>query len=375
MEKVLGSQGDDRQPVVLVTDATSQLGRAVVGQLLLAGKRVRAVVPDMNAGKVQLKDLKVAGGGALELVAKPDSDAAAPRQMLTPKVLRRVQSVINCGGSQELKNLIPAVTETVGSLGGQPVFSAGSPSLGLQWAPLDDVVMGGCSLGKFETVAGSGEEGGTAAVFSGNVSTDNSGGFSSVRTLNMDPPLNLSAYSGVSLRLRGDGQRYKFILRTDQNWDTVTYCQSFDTEEGEWQDVQLPFDKFIPVFRARSLPDGDPLDSSNIVSLQLMLSKFEYDGALNPSFSAGSFSLPLSSISAYMAQPVSPRFIHLATRGSEQANADEEDIRDSGMPYLAITSALAQNASKMDGKECERLAEVAVKMLTQTDKLNAVMKV
>jgi hypothetical protein len=29
----------------------------------------------------------------------------------------------------------------------------------------------------------------------------------------------------------------------------------------------------------------------------------------------------------------------------------------------------------MDEKECERLAEVAVKMLTQTDKLNAVMKV
>jgi hypothetical protein len=76
--------------------------------------------------------------------------------------------------------------------------------------------------------------------------------------------------AGVTLRLRGDGQRYKFILRTDQNWDTVTYCQSFDTEAGEWQDVQLPFDKFIPVFRARSLSDGDPLNSSNIVSLQVI---------------------------------------------------------------------------------------------------------
>jgi hypothetical protein len=29
----------------------------------------------------------------------------------------------------------------------------------------------------------------------------------------------------------------------------------------------------------------------------------------------------------------------------------------------------------MDGKESERLAEVAVKMLTQTDELNKVMKV
>lgn len=48
-----------------------------------------------------------------------------------------------------------------------------------------------------------GEGGGaTAMVFSGNVSTDNSGGFASVRSLNYDPPLDLSAYEGVSLRLK-----------------------------------------------------------------------------------------------------------------------------------------------------------------------------
>jgi hypothetical protein len=42
----------------------------------------------------------------------------------------------------------------------------------------------------------------------GVVSTDNSGGFASVRCRNWEPPLDLGAYEGVRLRLRGDGQRW-----------------------------------------------------------------------------------------------------------------------------------------------------------------------
>lgn len=42
--------------------------------------------------------------------------------------------------------------------------------------------------------------------------------------------------------------------------------------------------------------------------LQLMLSKFEYDGALNPSWREGRFELPLERISGYLAEPlVGPR--------------------------------------------------------------------
>ena len=35
----------------------------------------------------------------------------------------------------------------------------------------------------------------------------------------------------------GDGQRYKAILRTDPGWDSLSYCLSFDTIQGEWQTV------------------------------------------------------------------------------------------------------------------------------------------
>ncbi len=41
------------------------------------------------------------------------------------------------------------------------------------------------------------------------VSEGGGGGFASVRTRNFDPPLQLGAYDGLELRLRGDGQRYK----------------------------------------------------------------------------------------------------------------------------------------------------------------------
>lgn len=39
-----------------------------------------------------------------------------------------------------------------------------------------------------------------------------------------------------------------------------------------------------------------------------MFSKFEYDGKLNPTFKEGPFELPLSSIRAYIQEPVTPRF-------------------------------------------------------------------
>ena len=53
----------------------------------------------------------------------------------------------------------------------------------LAWAPLDDVVMGGVSESGLEVVAGAGEGGAPAGIFSGIVSSSNSGGFASVRLL------------------------------------------------------------------------------------------------------------------------------------------------------------------------------------------------
>jgi hypothetical protein len=120
-----------------------------------------------------------------------------------------------------------------------------------------------------------------------------------VRTRNLTPPLDLGAYDGLVLRVLGNGLRFKFVIKTDDGWDNTGYTASFDTKAGEWQSIPVPFASLVPVFRARTQPDAAPFNPRSVTSLQLMLSKFEYDGALNPAFKEGAFELPVASIQAY----------------------------------------------------------------------------
>jgi len=159
------------------------------------------------------------------------------------------------------------------------------------WGSIDDVVMGGVSQSNI-TISESG------AIFSGAVSTANSGGFASIRTRSFEPPLNLSKYRGIELRVKGDGQRYKLILRGESKWDGVGFSASFDTELERWTTVRIPFDQLVAGFRSKSIPNIS-LDSSQVYAFQLMLSKYEYDGGLNSRFTAGNFHLQIASISAY----------------------------------------------------------------------------
>lgn len=160
------------------------------------------------------------------------------------------------------------------------------------WGPLDDVVMGGVSQSQAQATP-------EGLLFTGIVSTQNSGGFASIRTKNFAAPLNLKGYEGVSLTVKGDGQRYKFFVRDSTSWDSIAYAISFDTTDGEWITVKLPFQEMQPVQRAKTLSSAPDLNLAGIASLQLMLSKFEYNGALNPSFKAGEFRLLVSSIGLF----------------------------------------------------------------------------
>jgi hypothetical protein len=171
-------------------------------------------------------------------------------------------------------------------------FTQPEPSLNQIWGALDDVVMGGVSASRVELTF-------EGALFAGTVSTANSGGFASIRTRNFDPPLQLLDCQGLELHLKGDGQRYKFLLRDEDTWDSVAYSYSFDTVADQWITVRIPFADLIPVFRAKTVRDGRSLNPQRIRSLQLMLSKFEYDGALNPHFTPGQFRLLTKTIRAF----------------------------------------------------------------------------
>lgn len=160
------------------------------------------------------------------------------------------------------------------------------------WGAVDDVVMGGVSQSNFYLTD-------NQAVFTGYVSTDNNGGFASVRTRNFAPPLDLSQFEGIELHIQGDGKRYKFITRCEGQWDGISYCHSFDTIYNFSQTIRIPFQELIPVFRAKTVQEASKFVSSQVYSFQLMLSKFEYDGELNSRFEAGKFQLAVKSIKAY----------------------------------------------------------------------------
>jgi hypothetical protein len=169
------------------------------------------------------------------------------------------------------------------------------PAIAALWGSLDDGVMGGVSASQVQWQAG--------LRFDGQVSTANNGGFASIRTRNIEPPLNLGQWQGTVLYVQGDGQRYKWILRDNPGWDSLAYCRSFDTDAAGLSTVRTPFLEMVATRRARTVPDASPLKPTQIYSLQLMLSKFEYDGDLNPAFQAGAFGLTVQQLGVYRQGP------------------------------------------------------------------------
>ncbi|GAB4824163.1 hypothetical protein N2152v2_011209 [Parachlorella kessleri] len=347
------SEHSAEQGVVMVAGATGGVGKRVVALLLERGRRVRALVRDVEKARGMLSGLSVGSGGSLELVAADITQ----RRTLLPEMFRGVTQLISCtavkvapkegdtadrskyyqgikfydpeiiGDTPEaveyrgIQNLLDAVKEHLGEWEGKLVFSPDGRGPVAGWGALDDVVMGGVSSSGFFIRPGVGEDGSPAGVFTGTVTTANNGGFASVRTRNLEPPLDLSAYEGLELRVKGDGLRYKLVLRSESAWDGIGYTASFDTTAGGlWQSVRLPFSSFVPVFRARSVLSAAPLDASRIYSIQLMLSKFEYDSALNPSFREGLFELPLQRVSAYMREPLVPRVVLVSSAGVTRPN-------------------------------------------------------
>ncbi|MEO0731427.1 MAG: CIA30 family protein [Bacteroidota bacterium] len=131
------------------------------------------------------------------------------------------------------------------------------------WRVQDDTVMGGRSQGHFSLTAdGHGR-------FWGDVSLENNGGFSSIRT-RLAEPVDVSTRTAFSLRLRGDGKTYTF--RAKSGYEQRYYHQaSFTTKgDGEWETITIPFASMQPVFRGRSL-DLPNYAGQTVTDFQLLI--------------------------------------------------------------------------------------------------------
>ena len=111
------------------------------------------------------------------------------------------------------------------------------------WRIIDDVVMGGRSNGKF-TIDNDGN-----GVFSGIVSLDNNGGFSSVRY--QFNKINTTKNSRVTIRLKGDGKEYQFRIKDNRN-AYYSYITSFNTT-GDWENIFINLKDLYPSFRGQTL--------------------------------------------------------------------------------------------------------------------------
>lgn len=127
-----------------------------------------------------------------------------------------------------------------------------------------DSVMGGLSTGTLTKT----EDG--MMQFKGDLSLKNNGGFS-MWTLDRDKR-DLSDWLGMQLKVKGDGRAYNLRLTTDERFrggSPVAFEQEFQTEEGKWTTVQVPFKELKAGWRGRDLETK--FDPSKVESLSIIL--------------------------------------------------------------------------------------------------------
>ncbi|HMP74411.1 MAG TPA: CIA30 family protein [Kiritimatiellia bacterium] len=137
------------------------------------------------------------------------------------------------------------------------------------WHIENDGVMGGVSSSTFIIH----EDG--YAVFSGDVSLDNNGGFASVQY--GFEPIDVSRHTTLALRIKGDGKTYRLLVEDQPNaWHY--YEIEFPTS-GDWETIHIPLADLVPVRR------GDRLDRPNFPGQTLAQVRIMIANARPESFS------------------------------------------------------------------------------------------
>jgi NADH dehydrogenase [ubiquinone] 1 alpha subcomplex assembly factor 1 len=149
------------------------------------------------------------------------------------------------------------------------------------WERINDGVMGGLS----ESSLSPADE---MAVFEGTVSLENLGGFASVRSLPRE--FDLGGYEGLIVRVRGDGKRYRLRLKTDDDYEGISYQAIFFTERAGWTESRLSFDEFVPFFRGAVVEGAPELEPARINRVGFMIADRQ----------EGPFKLEIKEVRAYI---------------------------------------------------------------------------
>lgn len=142
-------------------------------------------------------------------------------------------------------------------------FSAREPA----WSPRNDTVMGGVSSSRVRVLDG-------VLAFTGQVRLENNGGFSGIRST--PGRFDLSGFSALRLRVRGDGKRYALQLG-NSTVNGVTYRGEFDTLAGQWTEVTVPLGTLRPT-RSGERVAGPTLDPGRVIFFGLTVGNNRAEG-------------------------------------------------------------------------------------------------
>ncbi|MFT6917581.1 MAG: hypothetical protein ACJA2G_000182 [Cognaticolwellia sp.] len=145
------------------------------------------------------------------------------------------------------------------------------------WRITNDGVMGGKSQGQISLQT-------SKAIFSGEISLANNGGFSSV----FRPIESLAkALESVTIDIGGDGLTYQLRMIVNLDGYRMAYKQSFDTVAGQQTQLSFTLADFQASFRGRNIPNAPVLESENIREVGFLVTRKV----------AGPFSLAIASVS------------------------------------------------------------------------------
>jgi len=128
------------------------------------------------------------------------------------------------------------------------------------WVYFTDTVMGGVSQGKLAFMNENGEN---FYRMTGNVSTENNGGFIQFATGIEKIDKN---FEGIKLRVRGNNENYQLHLRTKYTPAPWQYYSAEFNVTNEWKEVIIPF----TTFKKSNFYQPGKFKSSNIKSIGIV---------------------------------------------------------------------------------------------------------
>jgi monofunctional biosynthetic peptidoglycan transglycosylase len=136
-----------------------------------------------------------------------------------------------------------------------------------RWMIVNDGVMGGLSRSRIFITQKN------TAVFEGEISLANNGGFASVRS--RPEAIPTAGTSRLAVRVRGDGREYQLRIRTENAFDGVANRWNFKTRVSDWMTIEASYHDFVPTFRGRILRDVPPIDPGAIRQLGFLIADKE----------------------------------------------------------------------------------------------------